>query len=36
MIGNGDGTFQSASSYSVGNTPNEIAVSDFNHDGKLE
>jgi hypothetical protein len=33
LLGNGDGTFQTAKSYAVGNNPNSIAVGDFDGDG---
>ncbi|MDJ1305517.1 MAG: VCBS repeat-containing protein [Candidatus Midichloria sp.] len=36
LIGNGDGTYQSANSYGVGNNTYGIAVGDFNHDGKSD
>ena len=37
LIGNGDGTFQSAVEYSTGgNNPLEVAAGDFNADGKLD
>jgi hypothetical protein len=36
LLGNGDGTFQSAVEYVAGNNPNSVAVGDFNHDGKLD
>jgi hypothetical protein len=36
LLGNGDGTFQTAVGYGVGLSPNSIAVADFNHDGKLD
>jgi uncharacterized repeat protein (TIGR01451 family) len=37
LLGNGDGTFQSAKSYDVGGpNPSTIAVADFNGDGKLD
>ena len=36
LLGNGDGTFQPASSFSAGNSPSAIAVGDFNGDGKLD
>jgi hypothetical protein len=35
-LGNGDGTFQSATGYAVGQYPNSIAVADFNQDGKWD
>jgi hypothetical protein len=35
-LGNGDGTFQSATGYAVGERPSSIAVADFNRDGKLD
>lgn len=34
LIGNGDGTFQSAVNYAVGTTPEAVAVADLNGDGK--
>jgi uncharacterized repeat protein (TIGR01451 family) len=37
LLGNGDGTFQSAKTFDVGGpTPSTIAVADFNGDGKLD
>jgi hypothetical protein len=36
LLGNGDGTFQPAVTYVVGNNPNSVAVGDFNHDGNLD
>ncbi|MGA8763263.1 MAG: VCBS repeat-containing protein [Candidatus Sulfotelmatobacter sp.] len=33
LIGNGDGTFQPATNYPVGNEPQAVAVADFNNDG---
>jgi hypothetical protein len=36
LLGNGDGTFQPAQSYAVGNNPMYVAVGDFNGDGKLD
>ena len=36
LLGNGDGTFQPAVNYTVGNTPVSVAVADFNHDGNLD
>jgi hypothetical protein len=36
LLGNGDGTFQPPADYSTGNEPNAIAVTDLNHDGKLD
>ena len=36
LLGNGDGTFQSAVFYEAGNGPNYIAVADYDHDGKLD
>ncbi len=33
LIGNGDGTFQSAVTYTSGNKPQSIAIADFNGDG---
>jgi hypothetical protein len=37
LMGNGDGTFQSASQYNLGNnTPYGMAVGDLNGDGKLD
>src|SRR2546426_300976 len=36
LLGNGDGSFQPAVSYSVGDAPNSVAVGDFNGDGKLD
>jgi hypothetical protein len=34
FLGNGNGTFQGARNYSVGNTPQSVAIGDFNGDGK--
>jgi len=36
MLGNGDGTFQPASSYPAGPSPSAIAVGDLNGDGKAD
>ena len=36
LLGNGDGTFQSAVSYRVGFFPDSVAVGDFNGDGHLD
>jgi hypothetical protein len=36
LLGNGDGTFQSAVSFNAGKNPWSIATGDFNHDGKLD
>jgi hypothetical protein len=36
LLGNGDGTFQSAVDYAVGSNPRSVAVGDFNGDGKLD
>jgi hypothetical protein len=36
LLGQGDGTFLPAVSYSVGSTPRSVAVGDFNHDGNLD
>src|SRR5262245_11812623 len=33
LLGNGDGTFQTAQSYPVGPSPSAVAVGDFNGDG---
>lgn len=35
-IGNGDGTFQPAVSYAVGNYPRNVVAADINHDGKMD
>jgi hypothetical protein len=35
-LGNGDGTFQSATGYPVGQYPTSIAAADLNRDGKLD
>jgi len=37
LLGNGDGTFQTAQNYALGNLfPGSVAVGDFNGDGKLD
>ncbi len=36
LIGNGDGTFQSAVNYPAGNDPVALVAGDFNGDGKLD
>jgi uncharacterized membrane protein len=36
LLGNGDGTFRSARSYSVGTNPSYVVASDLNRDGKLD
>ena len=36
LIGNGDGTFQTAVNYGVGTTPNSVTAGDLNGDGKLD
>ncbi len=36
MLGNGDGTFSTGAAYNVGSLPQNIAVNDFNNDGKLD
>ena len=36
LLGNGDGTFQPAVSYSTGPNPTSVAVADFNADGQLD
>lgn len=36
LLGNGDGTFSSASAVAVGEAPGGVAVGDFNRDGKLD
>jgi hypothetical protein len=36
LLGNGDGTLQSALTYPLGNTPGSVASGDFNHDGNLD
>ena len=36
LLGNGDGTFQSAKSYPAGTHPNAVATGDFNGDGKID
>lgn len=35
-LGNGDGSFRSATGYPVGQYPKSIALADFNRDGKLD
>jgi len=36
LLGNGDGTFQAQKEYTIGFSPYEIAVGDFNGDGNLD
>jgi hypothetical protein len=36
LLGNGDGSFQSALSFSAGSGPSSVAVGDFDGDGKLD
>jgi FG-GAP-like repeat len=36
LLGNGDGTFQAAVSYTVGTGPSSVATGDFNGDGKAD
>ena len=36
LVGNGDGTFQTAQSYAVDDGPSSVAVGDFNGDGHLD
>ena len=36
LLGNGDGTFQTAANYAVGSSPESVTVGDFNGDGKLD
>jgi hypothetical protein len=36
LLGNGDGTFQTAVNYGTGTGPEALAVADFNADGKLD
>lgn len=36
LLGNGDGTFQTAVNFGTGNSPSVIAIGDFNGDGKLD
>jgi len=36
LLGNGDGTFQAPVNYAVGPYPRQVAVADFNGDGKLD
>lgn len=35
-LGNGDGTFQAPTRYTMSGTPNSVAVGDFNGDGKVD
>ena len=36
LLGNGDGTFQTAVNYAAGTSPQSVAVGDFNGDGKAD
>lgn len=36
LLGNGDGTFQAANAFTVGNAPEAMVAGDFNSDGKLD
>src|SRR5262249_14779726 len=36
LLGNGDGTFQTAQNYNVGAFPTSVVVGDFNGDGNLD
>jgi hypothetical protein len=36
LLGNGDGSFASATDYAIPNSPLFVAVGDFNGDGKLD
>ncbi|HVI07978.1 MAG TPA: VCBS repeat-containing protein [Candidatus Binatia bacterium] len=36
MLGNGDGSFAAGDAYSVGSSPNSVAVAGFRSDGKLD
>src|SRR5437870_723568 len=36
LLGNGDGSFQTARPFPTGNYPNSVAVGDFNGDGHLD
>ena len=36
LLGSGDGSFQEARSFGVGNSPTSLAVGDFNGDGALD
>jgi hypothetical protein len=36
LLGNGDGTFQTAANYAVGSAPSSVGVGDFNNDGVLD
>jgi hypothetical protein len=36
LLGNGDGTFQTAENYTVSSSPSSVAVGDFNQDGELD
>lgn len=36
MLGRGDGTFRTPHTFFPGNGPNDLAIADLNHDGKLD
>jgi hypothetical protein len=36
LLGNGDGTFQTARNFAAGNGPYSVAVGDFNRDGRQD
>jgi hypothetical protein len=36
LLGNGDGSFQAAQNFGVGNRPSSVAVGDFDGDGRLD
>jgi hypothetical protein len=36
LLGNGDGSFQTARNFAAGDTPKSVVIGDFNNDGKLD